>query len=253
MKGTLVSFGLAALVWEAFARSGIFPAVATPSLLAIGGALVAMIADGTLFVHVLYTLYRIVVGLTLAAIVGVPLGMLMGRFGSVERFVLPLVSVLNPIPSLAWVPVFIMWFGLGNAAAMALVFYAAAFPLILNAWTGMRSVNRIWLRAASAMGADDRTLFLKVVLPGALPFVIAGLRQAFARAWIAVVGGEMIAATSWGLGWLIFDSKEFLNTDVMIATLVAIGVLGLVFERVVFQSLERRTVGRWGMVRMAGA
>src|SRR5437016_1844381 len=140
MKGTLVSFGFAALVWEAFARSGLFPAVATPSLLAIGGALVAMIADGTLFVHVLYTLYRIVVGLTLAAIVGVPLGMLMGRFGSVERFVLPLVSVLNPIPSLAWVPVFIMWFG-----------------------------------------------------------------------------------------------------------------LGLVFERVVFQSLERRTVGRWGMVRMAGA
>src|SRR5438445_10699418 len=109
MKGTLVSFGFAALVWEAFARSGLFPAVATPSLLAIGGALVAMIADGTLFVHVLYTLYRIVVGLALAAIVGVPLGMLMGRFGSVERFVLPLVSVLNPIPSLAWVPVFIMW------------------------------------------------------------------------------------------------------------------------------------------------
>ena len=253
MKGTLVSFGLAALVWEALARSGLFPAVATPSLLAIGAALVAMIADGTLFVHVLYTLYRIVVGLALAAIVGVPLGMLMGRFASVERFVLPLVSVLNPIPSLAWVPVFSMWFGLGNTAAIALEFYAAAFPLILNAWTGMRSVNRIWLRAASAMGADDRTLFLKVVLPGALPFVIAGLRQAFARAWIAVVGGEMIAATSWGLGWLIFDSKEFLNTDVMIATLAAIGVLGLVFERVVFQSLERRTVGRWGMVRMAGA
>src|SRR5262249_42884017 len=181
MKGTLVSFGLAALVWEAIARSGLFPPVATPSRRAIGSALVAMTADGTLFVHVLYTLYRIVVGLALAAIVGVPLGMLMGRFGSVERFVLPLVSVLNPIPSLAWVPVFIMWFGLGNTAAMALVFYAAAFPLILNAWTGMRSVNRIWLRAASAMGADDRTLFLKVVLPGALPFVIAGLRQAFAR------------------------------------------------------------------------
>jgi len=253
MKGTLLSFGLAAVVWEAFARSGLFPPSVTPSVVAIGGALVTMIADGTLFIHVLYTLYRIVVGLSLAALVGVPLGMLMGRFRSVERFVLPLVSVLNPIPSLAWVPVFIMWFGLGNAAAIALVLYAATFPLILNAWTGMRSVNRLWLRAATAMGADDRAIFLKVVLPGALPFVITGLRQAFARAWIAVVGGEMIAATSWGLGWVIFDSKEFLNTDVMIAALVAIGVLGLVFERVVFQSLERRTVGRWGMVRMVGA
>src|SRR5262249_58577488 len=120
-------------------------------------------------------------------------------------------------------------------------------------WTGVRSVNRLCIRSAEAMGADERVLFLKVVLPGALPFVITGLRQAFARGWIAVVGGEMIAATSWGLGWVIFDSKEFLNTDVMIAALVAIGVLGLIFERVVFQSLERRTVGRWGMVRMAGA
>ena len=116
----------------------------------------------------------------------------------------------------------------------------------------MRSVNQIWLRAASAMGADDRAIFTKIVLPGALPFVITGLRQAFARAWIAVVGGEMIAATSWGLGWVIFDSKEFLNTDVMLAALFAIGILGLAFERLVFQALERRTVSRWGMVRMAG-
>ena len=253
MKGTLLSFGLAAVVWEAFARSGLFPPSVTPSVVAIGGALVTMIADGTLFIHVLYTLYRIVVGLSLAALVGVPLGMLMGRFRSVERFVLPLVSVLNPIPSLAWVPVFIMWFGLGNAAAIALVLYAATFPLILNAWTGMRSVNRLWLRAATAMGADDRAIFLKVVLPGALPFVIAGLRQAFARGWIAVVGGEMIAATRWGLGWVIFDSKEFLNTDVMLGSLAVIGLLGLAVERLVFAALERRTVERWGLMRSARA
>ena len=252
MKGALLSFGFFALAWEIFARSGLFAPAVTPSVVAIGTALVVMIANGTLFVHVLYTLYRILIGLAFAAAVGVPLGMLMGRFRSVERFVLPLVSVLSPVPSLAWVPVFILWFGLGDAAAMALVFYAAIFPLILNCWTGMRSVNQIWLRAASAMGADDRAIFTKIVLPGALPFVITGLRQAFARAWIAVVGGEMIAATSWGLGWVIFDSKEFLNTDVMLAALFAIGILGLAFERLVFQALERRTVSRWGMVRMAG-
>ena len=252
MKGALLSFGFFALAWEIFARSGLFAPAVTPSVVAIGTALVVMIANGTLFVHVLYTLYRILIGLAFAAAVGVPLGMLMGRFRSVERFVLPLVSVLSPVPSLAWVPVFILWFGLGDAAAMALVFYAAIFPLILNCWTGMRSVNQIWLRAASAMGADDRAIFTKIVLPGALPFVITGLRQAFARAWIAVVGGEMIAATSWGLGWVIFDSKEFLNTDVMLAALFAIGILGLAFERLVFQALERRTVGRWGMVRVAG-
>ena len=176
----------------------------------------------------------------------------MGRFKTAERFVLPLVSVLSPIPSLAWVPIFILWFGLGNAASVALVFYAATFPIILNTWTGVRSINRIWIRAAETMGAGGGELFRKVVLPGSLPFVIAGLRQAFARSWIAVVGGEMIAATSWGLGWVIFDSKEFLRTDVMLSTLVVIGILGLGFERLVFQVVERRTVGRWGMVRTAG-
>jgi NitT/TauT family transport system permease protein len=110
-------------------------------------------------------------------------------------------------------------------------------------------VNRLWIRAAQAMGAGGRVLFSRVVLPGALPFVIAGLRQGFARAWIAVVGGEMIAATRWGLGWVIFDAREFLNADVMIGSLVVIGVLGLAFERLLFQALERRTVGRWGMLR----
>jgi NitT/TauT family transport system permease protein len=99
------------------------------------------------------------------------------------------------------------------------------------------------------MGADEKALFQKVVLPGSLPFIIAGLRQAFARAWIAVVGGEMIAATNWGLGWVIFDSKEFLNTDVMLASLAVIGVIGLFFERLIFQTIERRTVIRWGMVK----
>jgi NitT/TauT family transport system permease protein len=249
--GAVASFGLVGVVWEAFAWSGLYSPVLSPSLVVIVPSLVRMIVSGTLFVHIGFTLYRILWGLGLAALVGVPTGLLMGRFKAVERFVLPLVSVLSPIPSLAWVPVFILWFGLGNAASIALVFYAATFPLVLNTWTGVRSVNRIWIRAAEAMGAGGRPLFRKVVLPGSLPFVITGFRQAFARSWIAVVGGEMIAATSWGLGWVIFDSKEFLRTDVMLATLVVIGVLGLGFERLVFQALERRTVARWGMVRMA--
>jgi len=207
------------------------------------------VLNGTLFVHIGYTMFRIVIGLALAMAVGVPIGMLMGRFRRAETFTLPLVSVLSPIPSLAWVPLFILWFGLGNAASIALVFYAATFPVILNTWTGVKSVNRIWVRSAESMGAGDRAVFRQVVLPGSLAFIIAGLRQAFARAWIAVVGGEMIAATSWGLGWVIFDSKEYLNTDVMLGSLLVIGGLGLVIERLVFQMLEHRTVGRWGMVK----
>jgi NitT/TauT family transport system permease protein len=175
----------------------------------------------------------------------------MARFRPVENFVLPLASALMPIPSLAWVPVFILWFGLGNTVAILIVFYASLFPMLLNTWTGVRAVNPLWLRAAGAMGADENSLFWKVIIPGASPFIITGLRQAFLRAWIAVVGAEMLAASDWGLGWVIFDAKEFLNADLMLASLAVIGAIGFIFERLVFGTIERATVFRWGMMRAA--
>jgi len=250
LRGTVTLLVVAA-VYEATARSGVFPRALLPTLPKVAGTLVDLIADGTMLRHAGYTLYRMLLGFALAIVVGLPLGILMGRFRRVESFFLPLVSALMPIPSLAWVPVFILWFGLGNTVSVLIVFYAAMFPMVLNAWSGVRSVNQIWLRAAGAMGADETALFWKVILPGASPFIITGLRQAFLRSWIAVVGAEMIAASDWGLGWVIYDAKEFLNADVMLASLAVIGLIGFVFERLVFGSIERATVQRWGMVRAA--
>jgi NitT/TauT family transport system permease protein len=242
---------VAAAVYEAIARSGAFPAALLPTLPKVASTLWTLLLDGTLPEHAAFTMYRVLFGLALAALVGLPLGILMGRIRAVENFFLPLASALMPIPSLAWVPVFILWFGLGNTVAILIVFYAALFPLLLNAWSGVRAVNPLWLRAAGAMGADERALFWKVIVPGASPFIITGVRQAFLRAWIAVVGAEMLAASDWGLGWVIFDAKEFLNADVMLAALAVIGLIGFAFERLVFGSIERATVMRWGMVRTA--
>jgi len=246
-----VTLVVVAALYEATARSGIFPAALLPTLPKVAGTLLSLIADGSLLQHASYTLYRMLFGFALAVVIGLPLGILMGRYRHVENFFLPLASALMPIPSLAWVPVFILWFGLGNTVSILIVFYAAMFPMLLNAWSGVRSVNQLWLRAAGAMGADENALFWKVIIPGTFPFIITGLRQAFLRAWIAVVGAEMIAASDWGLGWMIYDAKEFLNADVMLASLAIIGLLGFLFERVVFGSLERTTVLRWGMVRAA--
>jgi len=240
-----------AAIYEGFARSGIFPPALLPTLPKIFNTLVASLLDGTMLIHAASTLYRVLVGLGLAIVVAIPLGILMARFKPIEHFVLPLASALMPIPSLAWVPVFILWFGLGNTVAIMIVFYAATFPMLLNTWSGVRAVNPLWLRAAGAMGAAETALFWKVIIPGASPFIITGVRQAFLRAWIAVVGAEMLAASDWGLGWVIYDAKEFLNTDVMMASLIVIGAIGFVFERLVFGSLEKATVARWGMVRAA--
>jgi NitT/TauT family transport system permease protein len=241
----------AAAAYEAIARSGLFPRALLPVLPKVAETLLDMLADGSMLRHAFYTLSRLLAGLALAVVIGLPLGILMGRLRAVEGFFLPLVSALMPIPSLAWVPVFILWFGLGDTVAVLVVCYAAMFPMVLNAWSGVRSVNQLWLRAAGAMGADESALFWKVMLPGAAPFIISGLRQAFQRSWIAVVGAEMIASSDWGLGWVIYDAKEFLNADVMLASLAVIGAIGLSFERLVFGALERATVLRWGMVGTA--
>jgi NitT/TauT family transport system permease protein len=241
----------AAIVYEAAARSGYFAPALLPTIPTIAQTLFGMLADGTMLWHAGYTLYRVLFGFALAIVVGLPLGIMMARFQPVERFLLPLISALMPIPSFSLVPLFMLWFGIGNLTTIMIVFYAATFPVLFNTWTGVRSVNPLWLRAAGAMGADEQRLFWKVIIPGASPFIITGLRQAFLRCWIAVVGAEMIAASDWGLGWVIFDAKEFLNADIMLASLAVIGGIGFVFERLVFGSLERATVMRWGMMRAA--
>jgi NitT/TauT family transport system permease protein len=246
-----VTIAVACAIYEAVARTGYFPAALMPTLPKVWNALIGSLMDGSMIGHAAGTLYRVLFGLGIAIAVGIPLGILMGRFKPVENFFMPLVSALMPIPSLAWVPLFLLWFGLGNTVAILIVFYAALFPMVLNTWSGVRAVNPLWLRAAGAMGADEKALFWKVMVPGAAPFIITGLRQSFLRAWIAVIGAEFLAASDWGLGWVIFDAKEFLNTDLMLASLIVIGGIGFAFERLVFGSIERATVQRWGMVRMA--
>jgi len=248
IRGGLTLLAAAAL-YEGLARSGIFAKALLPTIPTILRTLIDMIADGTMLEHSAYTLYRVMFGFLLAVVFALPLGILMARSKRVENFCLPLISALMPIPSFALVPLFMLWFGIGNLTTILIVFYAATFPMLFNTWAGVRSVNPLWLRAAGSMGADEQRLFWKVIIPGASPFIITGMRQAFLRCWIAVVGAEMIAASDWGLGWVIFDAKEFLNADVMLASLIVIGAIGFAFERLVFGSIERATVLRWGMVR----
>jgi NitT/TauT family transport system permease protein len=251
IRRAAVTLAAAAALYQALSVSGYFPRVLTPTIPTVLETLYAMLADGSMLQHAGATLSRVLIGFSLASVVGVTLGILMARFKPVENFFLPLVSALMPIPSFSLVPLFMLWFGIGNTTTVLVVLYGASFPILFNTWSGVRAVNPIWLRAAGCMGAGESKMFWKVILPGALPFIITGMRQGFLRSWIAVVGAEMIAASNYGLGWVIFDAQQFLQADVMLAAIVVIGVIGFVFERVVFGSIERATVQRWGMVRVA--
>jgi NitT/TauT family transport system permease protein len=245
---TAFPFLVLGVIWEIVARLGIFPPKLFPSLVTVGQAFVQLTASGILPHHAFDTILRLLLGFALAGVIGVVIGILMGRSRRMEDVCLPLVSIMAPIPGIAWAPLFLLWFGLGSQPAMLLVAFVSAFPIIFNTWTGVKAVKEVWVRSAQAMGADDRRLFVKVILPGALPYILTGLRLGLAQAWRTLVGVEMLAAVPWGLGWMIFGAREFLNTDVMLAGVVVIGVLGLALEKLVFQRLERFTVQRWGMM-----
>jgi NitT/TauT family transport system permease protein len=235
-------------LWEIVAHLGLFPPRLFPPLETIAAAFVRLTLMGILPHHVLDTLIRLLVGFVIAALVGVAIGMVMGRSRRAEDIFVPLVSIGAPIPGLAYAPLFLLWFGLGNLSAVLLVAFVSAFPIIYNTWTGVKAVKDIWVRSAQVMGADDRRLFRHVIVPGALPYILVGLRLGLAQAWRILVAVEMLAAVPWGLGWMIFGAREFLNTDVMMAGIVVIAIIGLVLEKFVFEKLEKFTVVRWGMM-----
>jgi NitT/TauT family transport system permease protein len=243
-----LGLAILAAAWQLLALRHVFSPALTPTLGTIWRSMALLVADGSLFIHVGYTFLRVLAGMALGCIIGIPAGILIGRSRVAEQIIAPVTSVLMPIPSLAWVPLLVLWFGLGMRVAVLVVAYATVFPLIYSTWTGVRSINPLWIKSASAMGASRRHMFRYVILPGALPHIIGGLRLAFGRGWIAVIGAELLSATDWGLGRLIFEAKEWLSTDIVLGTLLVIGLLGLLAESAIFQVLERVTVQRWGMV-----
>src|SRR5665213_272373 len=235
-------------IWEIVARSGTFPRKLFPTLEDIARSFVDLTLSGILPHHALDTVIRLLSGFFLAAVIGLTIGVLMGRSRRAEDIFLPLVSILAPIPGLAYTPLFLLWFGPGQFSAVLLVAFVSSFPIIYNSWTGVKAVKEIWLRSAMAMGADDRRMFTHVILPGALPYILTGLRLGLAQAWRILIAVEMLAAVPWGMGWLIFGAREFLNTDAMMAGVVVIALIGLALEKYVFQKIENYTVVRWGMV-----
>jgi NitT/TauT family transport system permease protein len=241
-------FVVAGTVWEIVAWAGIFPHRLFPTIEEVAFTFAKLTVNGILPHHAIQTVIRLLSGFALAGVIGVTVGVLMGRSRRAEDIFLPIVSIMAPIPGLAYAPLFLLWFGLGNISAVLLVGFVASFPVIFNSWTGVRAVKEIWLRSAQSMGADDRRMFRHVILPGALPYILTGLRLGMAQAWRILVAVEMLAAVPWGLGWMIFGAREFLNTDVMLAGITVIAIIGLMLEKLVFQKIENFTVVRWGMI-----
>jgi NitT/TauT family transport system permease protein len=206
-------------------RSVIFP---TPWQVVTGAA--ELIKDGTLFTHIGASLMRVGIGFSLAVLFAVPLGLWLGWVKGAYSTLNPLFQILRPISPIAWIPIAILWFGVGNASPIYLIFISSVFPMIVQTTAGVHTIERRYLRAAQNFGVSRYTLFRQVVIPAVLPQIIVGMRIGLGVAWLVVVAAEMIALRS-GLGYLIIDSRNAGNRyDLVIAGMIIIGLIGLLLD-----------------------
>lgn len=175
------------------------------------------------------TFVRVLVGFCIGAGLALPLGLLMGSIPAIYNLLNPLIQVLRPIPPIAYIPLAILWFGLGNPPAYFLISLGAFFPVLMNTIAGVRHVDLIYIRAAQNIGVNKLTMFLKVLLPAASPYILSGMRVGVGVAFICVIVAEMIAVND-GLGFRILEAREFLWSDKIIAGMITIGLLGLAID-----------------------
>lgn len=204
--------------------------------------------DGTLWEHIGASLFRVGVGFGLAMLVAIPLGLWMGWVGGAYRTFNPIFQMLRPISPIAWIPLAILWFGVGDVSPIFLIFISSVFPMIVQTTSGVHTIERRYLRAAANFGVSRFVLFRRVVIPAVLPEIIVGMRIGIGVAWLVVVAAEMIALRS-GLGYLIMDSRNAGNRyDLVIASMIIIGVIGLMLDGIT-RLLERLKTVKWRYVR----
>ena len=227
--------------WAVVAASGsvVFP---TPWQVVTGTA--ELVRDGSLWEHIGASLFRVGTGFLLAVVVAVPLGLWMGWVKGAYITLNPLFQMLRPISPIAWIPIAILWFGVGNISPIFLIFISSVFPMIVQTTAGVHTIEQRYLRAAANFGVSRRTLFGHVVIPAVLPQVIVGMRIGLGVAWLVVVAAEMIALRS-GLGYLIIDSRNAGNRyDLVIAGMIIIGLIGLLLDGLM-RMLEGLKTVKW--------
>jgi len=203
--------------------------VMLPPPTAVISAAADLLRRHVLFTHIFDSLYRVLLAVGTATLIGVPLGLAMGWSIRVRRAVDPLLEFIRPIPPLAWIPLSILWFGIGDMQIVYIIFLAAFFPIVLNSLAGARDVDSYLVRAGLSLGAKRGELFRTVVVPAALPQVFTGIRIGLGIGWMALVAGELVAAPS-GLGYMINNARTLFRSDYILLGMVLIGALGLMLD-----------------------
>ncbi|WP_245964932.1 ABC transporter permease [Trinickia dinghuensis] len=224
------------LLWQAVSMAGVFPAFALPSPVAVWQSFIEILRSGyggqSLFSDILISCFRIVIGFVGAVAIGVPVGLLMSRNKIIFDIIDPLLQFIRPVPPLAYIPLLVVWFGIGELPKAILILVGTIPVIIIGTMSGVKSTPPLRIAVARTLGATNAQIFRKIVLPSAMPEIFTSMRVGIGVAWTCLVAAELIAASS-GLGWLVQFAGQALQVAVVIVGIVIIGVIGYAMELVI--------------------
>jgi NitT/TauT family transport system permease protein len=232
------------LAWETMARFGGWSDHVFPRPMAVALSIGELLTSGVLFKHTVASLFRVTLGFYLAVLLGIPLGIVLGRVKPIQLFLGPILQLLRPVSPLAWIPLAMLWFGIGDPPAVFLIFLSSFFPLVVSITVASRSIDPVYFQVAANFNFTPLEVLTRIIIPAIIPAVATALRISITIAWVVVVAAEMIAVQS-GLGYLILDSRNALRMDYVMAGMMVIGVIGLLLD-IVIKRLGKIDSARWG-------
>jgi NitT/TauT family transport system permease protein len=224
-----VTFTILLIIWEVCARVSGLSNYILPDPITVVHSLYELLVNGTLVRHTVASLYRVTAGFYLAIIFGIPLGIVLGRLQYARWLINPIIQFLRPISPLAWIPLAMLWFGIGDRPAIFLIFLSSFFPLVVSTTIAVHNINPTYLQVAANFNFNRIETLTKVIFPAITPEIITALRLTITIAWLVVVAAEMIAVQS-GLGYLILDARNALRMDYVMDGMIVIGAIGLFLD-----------------------
>ncbi|MDH5764445.1 MAG: ABC transporter permease [Gammaproteobacteria bacterium] len=243
----IVSFSVIIALWELVVVYGQWSVQVFPGPVAVMNSFYELIMNGKLLKDSVASLYRVTIGFYLGALLGIPLGIMIGRVQVFKYLFNPLIQFMRPISPLAWIPLSMLWFGIGDQPAIFLIFLSSFFPIVVSTAIAVERINPIYFQVAANFNFTRMERLSKVVIPAIVPEVVTALRLTVAIAWLVVVAAEMIAVQS-GLGYLILDSRNALRMDYVMVGMIVIGIIGLILDIIMYElsQIESVVASRFG-------
>ncbi|MCR5540177.1 MAG: ABC transporter permease [Ruminococcus sp.] len=244
LKNVIISVAILILIWQLLFSVSSYDKALFPSPKMAFDALVELIENGKLFENIRTSMYRFVTGYFSSVIVAVVLGLILGRVPKLFQYINPAVQLLRPISPTAWMPFIVLLFGIGDVPAIVIIFIAAFFPVLLSTVSAVGNIDPVYLKVSKNFGIKQPALTWKVIFPAAFPQIANGIHLALGTAWIFLVAGEMVGAQS-GLGYQIIDARNNIRADILLATILVIGIIGILLDGLL-KLVEKVILKSWG-------